>query len=78
VLRHNLENNKQRLTPKKKETGDTLNKKKEYLNTDIMHIPPLFFFFYTHIGKPKSNKPNYKLEITGSIPPARVRTVEVE
>jgi hypothetical protein len=27
-----------------------------------------FFFFYTHIGKTKSNKPNYKIESTGSIP----------
>jgi hypothetical protein len=28
----------------------------------------VFILFYTHIGKTKSNKPNYKRESTGSIP----------
>jgi hypothetical protein len=35
--------------------------------SQLLNFIGLFFFFCTHIGKTKSNKPNYKIDSTGSM-----------
>jgi hypothetical protein len=52
-------------------------KKKEKQRKSLRGITSFFFFIRTLV-KPRTNKPNYKVEITRSIPLARVRVVEVE